>query len=508
MNHTNSSSISDVTQPSKNLSNHVIVDDKSSESSLHLKTLFNTSQDQTTSSSNSTNPIPYQISQKQNLRILTTNTQSIRGKKSEFAAMLDYIKPDIVCVTETWLHGKKPGENPSPDWIKDSEIFPSNYKSYRNDRNPKGGGVFILVEKSIIAVEKPTFVTKCEINWVKIHLKGRRELFIGCFYMPHRNAHDLHQLDLSLQDINKTKFRHVILCGDFNCPGIDWETCSLKPGADDPDLQQQLIDISIQHGLTQLTDKPTRHPNILDLCFTTNTSLIKNTSVIPGISDHDIVITDSFIKPHYQKFKKRTVLLFKKANWEALKAKCVTISAELETMYNEGTDMDTMWNSFKSKLNSAINESIPSKSFVQRNDLPWMTKKLKKMSKKKAKLHKQATTTHQWGNYRQFQKECKKAFKKAEDDYTNNIIQQGLEENNPKPFWKFIKSKKQDNVGVSPLFQNGKLESDSKSKAEIFLEQFSSVFTPHIPGAMPTVQKRVNNSLTHINITHKGVDSF
>ena len=114
--------------------------------------------------------------------------------------------------------------------------------------------------------------------------------------------------------------------------------------------------------------------------------------------------------------------MFKKANWEALKAKCVTISAELETMYNEGTDMDTMWNSFKSKLNSAINESIPSKSFVQRNDLPWMTKKLKKMSKKKAKLHKQATTTHQWGNYRQFQKECKKAFKKAEDDYTNNII--------------------------------------------------------------------------------------
>ena len=59
-------------------------------------------------------------------------------------------------------------------------------------------------------------------------------------------------------------------------------------------------------------------------------------------------------------------------------------------MYNEDVDMNMMWNSFKSKLNLAINENILSKSFVQRNDLPWMTKKLKKMSKKKAKLHKQS----------------------------------------------------------------------------------------------------------------------
>ena len=178
----------------------------------------NSSKTSNISSFSNSNSIPYNISKKQNLRVMTLNAHSIRNKTSEFNALLDYCKPDIVCCTETWLDGKKPGENPTTDWVKDSEVFPTNYKAFRNDRNLDGGGVFILIEKSLIAVEKPSFVTKCEMNWAKIHLKGRRELFIGCFYMPHRNAHDLQQLDLSLQEINKTKSRHVILCGDFNSP--------------------------------------------------------------------------------------------------------------------------------------------------------------------------------------------------------------------------------------------------------------------------------------------------
>ena len=68
---------------------------------------------------------------KETLRIMNINAQSIRGKTSELTALLDYCKPDIVCCTETWLGGKKPGENPAPDAIQDSELFPHNYKSYR-----------------------------------------------------------------------------------------------------------------------------------------------------------------------------------------------------------------------------------------------------------------------------------------------------------------------------------------------------------------------------------------
>ena len=36
---------------------------------------------------------------------------------------------------------------------------------------------------------------------------------------------------------------------------------------------------------------------MLDLVFTSNPSLIKTSVSVPGISDHDIVITDMEIKP-------------------------------------------------------------------------------------------------------------------------------------------------------------------------------------------------------------------
>ena len=41
-------------------------------------------------------------------------------------------------------------------------------------------------------------------------------------------------------------------------------------------------------------------------------------------------------------------------------------------------------------------------------------------------------------------------MRKAEWEYINNTITQGLQTNNSKPFWKYIKSRKQDNIGVAP----------------------------------------------------------
>jgi hypothetical protein len=57
-----------------------------------------------------------------------------------------------------------------------------------------------------------------------------------------------------------------------------------------------------------------------------------------------------------------------------------------------------------------------------------------------------------------FQKEIKKQNKKAKWTYINDTTLKGLKSNNTKPFWKYIKSRKNDNIGVSPLKSNGKLK--------------------------------------------------
>ena len=205
---------------------------------------------------------------------------------------------------------KTPGKNHQKDAILDSEIS-DKYKLYRNDRNALGGGVLIMVSKELISTEEPTFVTECELEWAKIHIKGAKDLYIGCFYMPHRNPNDLVQLEASLAQLNGTRQKHIIVCGDFNCPDIDWSKHCTNPVADQWEVQQQLLDLSTSHRLTQIVEEPTRQGNILDLCLTNNPSLIKGVSVIPGISDHDAVIIDSIIKPQFIQLKKRNLYQYK-----------------------------------------------------------------------------------------------------------------------------------------------------------------------------------------------------
>jgi hypothetical protein len=65
---------------------------------------------------------------------MTVNCRSIKDKRAEFETALHYLKPDIICATESWLKGVKPGVNPTKDAIKSSEIFPPNYNVYRNNR--------------------------------------------------------------------------------------------------------------------------------------------------------------------------------------------------------------------------------------------------------------------------------------------------------------------------------------------------------------------------------------
>lgn len=127
--------------------------------------------------SNSTTNI-FSVPNKLNLRIMTMNCRSIRDKKSEFAALVNYAKPDIIIGTESWLKGIKPGKPPTESAIKSAEIFPENFKVYRNDRGTLGGGVFIAVHSELVSIEQPEAVTECEIEWVKIKLKNSKDLSI------------------------------------------------------------------------------------------------------------------------------------------------------------------------------------------------------------------------------------------------------------------------------------------------------------------------------------------
>ena len=70
----------------------------------------------------------------------------------------------------------------------------------------------------------------------------------------------------------------------------------------------------------------------------------------------------------------------------------------------------------------------------------------------------------------------KTELRKAQDEYIRSTLDCNLKEK-PKTFWSYIKSKKQDQVGVPPLNVNGSVKTDSASKAEILSTHFRQIFT-------------------------------
>ena len=92
---------------------------------------------------------------------------------------------------------------------------------------------------------------------------------------------------------------NIILTGDLKCPDIRWDILTVT--GPDREIQQGLVDITEAFNLTQIHILPTREENLLDIVFATNPTFVKTSTNLPGISDHEIVITDFEAKVHHRK---------------------------------------------------------------------------------------------------------------------------------------------------------------------------------------------------------------
>jgi len=82
----------------------------------------------------------------------------------------------------------------------------------------------------------------------------------------------------------------------------------------------------IMHGLSQLVDSPTRKENILDIFATSRHSLVSKCMTIPGISDHEAVLIMSDASAKIQPLGVRKIFQWRKANFDNIKEKIVSVS--------------------------------------------------------------------------------------------------------------------------------------------------------------------------------------
>ena len=91
----------------------------------------------------------------------------------------------------------------------------------------------------------------------------------------------------------------------------------------------------------------------------------------------------------------------------------------------------------------------------------------------------------------------------------NAILNKSLEHGNNKPFWKYIKARHSDNIGVAAIKNNGTLYHDSKAKAELLSHQFKSVFTMgDDTDHLPTMSHPKYPNIENITMSIEGVEKL
>ena len=272
------------------------------------------------------------------LKFSSININSIRGKKLELLAFIDFHQSQILAIQETKIDNS----------ILTSELFPESfpYSVYRKDRTLNGGGV--LVHKDIPHMPLTELDNDSESVWVKLFV-NKKTHFVASWYRPPFDGHlpvsdngnDLlnslekfdnlfrEQLD-KIKNINKGNKPPLIhVLGDFNFRDIVWPDRLSKSGSSLSQTEGQiLIDIMNDHGLEQLVNFPTRERNTLDLILTSLPGQFADIHSPDKLSDHDIVSGTLKIAIPQIKKPRRKVYRYQKGDYESMRAETLKFAKE------------------------------------------------------------------------------------------------------------------------------------------------------------------------------------
>ena len=396
-------------------------------------------------------------------------------------------EPSVIALTETWLRKDIPS----------GFLNLQHYVHYRKDRNfGRGGGSLLLVRDDIPS--RPVLLSnqdlKIDAVACEISLMDKSTLGCLCIYRPPNSdkEEDCKMLSI-ITDFLNLGFNCNLIIGDFNFPDINWSHSSSCSQQSENFLRFTLENFLIQHVIT-----PTRKSSqsLIDLVLTTPGTDVSNLCVSEELdnSDHYSITLSLKIKPDkiVRKLKRRTIY---KANWSRFRQ--LLSSSDWQPFFSSH-DVNVVWNSLLSNVQSSLDVVAPYKMVTLRNfvSTPHVRTALRRKRRSFHSLCQRQTLTNII-SYEKSVAEVSEAIK-ADTLKRENVI---LRSKNSNLFWSYVNRRLSDNQQIISISVDDEDVVDEKSIANTFNEYFSSVFSPKMGPVAPTAStNEVSLDITSVSV--------
>ena len=226
---------------------------------------------------------------------------------------------------------------------------------------------------------------------------------------------------------------HLLIAGDFNLPGIDWENDYIEHNEDH--LTEFINSVQncflFQHVKFPTRYRPGETANILDLIMTNEEGMISDVEHLPGLgkSDHECLsfylnCNKQFPKhktPSYNVFKANYAKIsnnLKDTNWEAL----------LEGDINEA------YTKFIKYIDKEVEGNVPQKTSTWKKNNIFMTPESLKLKDKKNKLwkkYKKSKKEEDLSIYKKIRDSLRCKTRSLRENFENNLTREIKDKSKP-----------------------------------------------------------------------------
>ena len=423
--------------------------------------------------------------------LIYLNARSIVNKLPELQELVNRKKPDVVAITETYLHSD----------ISNTVLGLTGYEVFRKDRsigNDHRGGTLIAVKSTLNPVLE-VHNSDNEVVVVDLTIGSYSVKLLSVYRSPLQTVAENTSL-IEFIDSKISNHNRVIVVGDFNYPHIKWEDYSSNVS-----IEKDFLCFIAQNCLTQHVSSSTRETNLLDLCLTNDSELVQNLTVCETFSTSDHNYFSVLLKCSA---KKRPLYELKpdfhNANWEMIRS--FLASLDMRALMSS-SDINENWTSFKGIVQKSMDLYVPRQWInVHKPKNPWFNRNIQRLinvKKRKWKTYKTNRSAHNKSVYNCSAKKVKAAIEKAKAAHEQKLFRN--RKKCQRSFFKYVDRCTKGKETVQTLLVQGDKIYRDEEKAEVLSSQYQSVFTvddgsePHCDELMPP------NSFSSVSVSDNDV---